>query len=69
MAAELSVIWAEAIYLASLGVALYAIAISVVAHWMVVHIEEPELRERFGESYAEYCRSVPRWSPGLGRQR
>ncbi len=67
MAAELSVIWAEALYLAGLGVTLYAIAMTVTAHWMVVHIEEPELRERFGQSYADYCRDVPRWLPGWGR--
>ena len=69
MAAELSVIWAGALYLASLGATLYATAISVAAHVMVVHIEEPELRKRFGKSYAEYCRNVPRWLPRLGRQR
>jgi len=69
MAAELAVIWAEALYLASLGVALYAIAISVCAHIMVVFVEEPELRRRFGQSYAEYCREVPRWLPRLGRRR
>ena len=69
MAAELSVIWAEALYLASLGTTLYARAISVAAHVMVVHIEEPELRRRFGESYAKYCRSVPRWLPSLDRKR
>jgi protein-S-isoprenylcysteine O-methyltransferase Ste14 len=67
MAAEVTVIWAEALYLASLGVTLYAVAISVAAQVMVVHIEEPELRKRFGQSYAEYCRSVPRWLPRLGR--
>ncbi|MBW2388592.1 MAG: isoprenylcysteine carboxylmethyltransferase family protein [Deltaproteobacteria bacterium] len=69
MAAELAVIWAEALYLAGLGVTLYAIAMTVTAHWMVVHIEEPELRERFGQSYAEYCQSVPRWLPGPGRRK
>lgn len=63
MAGELCVIWAAAMYLGSLGVALYAIVISVAAHVMVVHIEEPELLERFGQSYAEYCRNVPRWLP------
>jgi protein-S-isoprenylcysteine O-methyltransferase Ste14 len=66
MAAELSVIWAVALYLASLGAVLYALAISVAAHLAVLHIEEPELRERFGQSYAEYCRRVPRWLPRLG---
>jgi len=65
MAAELAVIWAEAIYLASLGTTLYALLISVAAHLLVVHVEEPELRERFGQSYEDYCRSVPRWLPRL----
>lgn len=67
MAGELLVIWAIALFLASLGTALYAAAISVVAHWMVVQIEEPELRERFGESYVEYCRHTPRWLPRIRR--
>jgi protein-S-isoprenylcysteine O-methyltransferase Ste14 len=67
MAAELLVIWGIALYIASWGVALYAIAISVAAHVMVVYIEEPELRQRFGESYEEYCRNVPRWFPGRGK--
>ncbi len=69
MAAELLVIWAEALYIASLGVALYAITMTVAAHVMVVVVEEPELRRRFGQSYAEYCRNVPRWFPSLGGRR
>ena len=69
MAGELLVIWAEALYLASLGVMLYALAISVGAHLLVVHVEEPELRRRFGPSYEEYCRRVPRWLPRFGRQK
>ncbi len=69
MAAELLVIWAEVLYLSSWGVMLYAIAITIAAHVMVVHIEEPELRKRFGESYEEYCRNVPRWLPSLRLQR
>lgn len=31
--------------------------------------EEPELRRRFGESYAEYCRDTPRWLPKFHRPR
>jgi protein-S-isoprenylcysteine O-methyltransferase Ste14 len=68
MAAELVVIWAEAIYFASLGVLVYASAISLTAHLMVVYVEEPELHERFGASYDAYCRRVPRWLPRLGRR-
>jgi len=63
MAAELAVIWAGALYLSSLGITLYAILITIAAHMSVVLVEEPELRKRFGESYAEYLRDVPRWLP------
>jgi protein-S-isoprenylcysteine O-methyltransferase Ste14 len=69
MSAELSVIWAEALYFASLGILVYAAVISLTGHLLVVYIEEPELRERFGESYEAYCRRVPRWLPRLTRRR
>jgi protein-S-isoprenylcysteine O-methyltransferase Ste14 len=63
MAAEVLVIWAETLYLSSLGVLLYAVAVSIGAHAVVRSIEEPELRKRFGALYEEYCRLVPRWVP------
>ena len=34
-------------------------------HLRVVHYEEPALRRKFGESYEQYCNSVPRWVPGV----
>jgi protein-S-isoprenylcysteine O-methyltransferase Ste14 len=63
MAAELAIIWGEALYLASLGPVLYALLISLLAHVLVVHVEEPELARRFGRDYAAYRRRVPRWLP------
>ena len=35
----------------------------VYFHVAVVHVEEPELRRRFGSKYDEYCARVPRWLP------
>lgn len=64
MAAEIAVIWGEALYFASLGLLLYAAAIAAAAHVLVVRVEEPELRERFGETYESYRDRVPRWLPG-----
>jgi len=65
IAAELMVIWGEALHFASAGLFVYAVLISLAAHLAVVRVEEPELRERFGESYAAYLESVPRWIPRL----
>jgi protein-S-isoprenylcysteine O-methyltransferase Ste14 len=66
MAAEILVIWAEALHFSSLGIFLYAALATLAGHLSVVYIEEPELRERFGEHYETYCRRVPRWFPCLG---
>lgn len=68
MAAELAVIWGEALYLTSVGAIAYATLMTIGAHLLVVYVEEPELRRRFGQSYAEYCQKVPRWLPRLGRR-
>ena len=65
MAAEVLVIWGEALYFSSLGVVLYAVAVTVGAHAAVRYVEEPELRKRFGTRYEEYCRLVPRWVPRI----
>lgn len=67
IAAELMVIWGGALWFGSIGVVGYAVLITFYAHWVVVRVEEPELRERFGEEYESYSQSVPRWIPRLRR--
>jgi protein-S-isoprenylcysteine O-methyltransferase Ste14 len=47
---------------------IYAIAAAAGFHLYVLLLEEPRLRKRFGESYDEYCRTVPRWGFKLSRQ-
>jgi protein-S-isoprenylcysteine O-methyltransferase Ste14 len=69
MTAELAVVWAEVLHFASAGILIYASLLSLGAHLMVVRVEEPELRERFGELYDEYCRRVPRWIPRASERR
>jgi protein-S-isoprenylcysteine O-methyltransferase Ste14 len=61
------------IYLGFLGSALianYLVLYLIVALWLpgiyiIVLIEEKELRDRFGPAYDDYCRRVPRFVPGL----
>lgn len=59
-------IWGEALWFSSLGFISYAVLMTFYARWVVVRVEEPELRERFGAAYESYCERVPRWVPRLG---
>ncbi|UCC71505.1 MAG: isoprenylcysteine carboxylmethyltransferase family protein [Gemmatimonadota bacterium] len=44
--------------------AVYIVAVAVVpALYLVVVLEEKELRDRFGEEYVRYCERVPRFIP------
>lgn len=45
-----------------------AIAISVPVIYLIVLLEERELRARFGAEYADYCRDVPRFVPRIDRR-
>jgi protein-S-isoprenylcysteine O-methyltransferase Ste14 len=54
---------------ASLGVVLYGIAVTVAGHMVVIYVEEPELHKRFGQSYEIYSQNVPRWFPRLHSKR
>jgi protein-S-isoprenylcysteine O-methyltransferase Ste14 len=53
----------EAVFFGSPGIATLFVLGLPLAQWQVVCIEEPRLRARFGDSYIEYCRTVPRWLP------
>jgi protein-S-isoprenylcysteine O-methyltransferase Ste14 len=41
----------------------YATLAFIGVHFFVVLYEEPTLKRRFGASYEEYLKSVPRWVP------
>jgi protein-S-isoprenylcysteine O-methyltransferase Ste14 len=56
---------AEAMVLVSLPHALWALAALIVNLVYIPLVEEPGLRARFGPSYDEYCRHVPRIVPRL----
>ncbi len=44
------------------GLFIYTALFALVFHVFVVFYEEPILRSRFGASYIDYCRKVPRWN-------
>lgn len=47
----------------------YTALVATLFHSVVVLWEEPGLERRFGESYVQYRRAVPRWLPRPGRAR
>lgn len=53
----------EAIYFGSLGMFALLIVGCYFAQFQVTKIEEPRLRERFGDTYIDYCNRVSRWIP------
>lgn len=42
---------------------LYALISLIGVHLFIIAFEEPNLKRKFGASYEEYCRRVPRWIP------
>ena len=57
----------ETLFFRSVSVAIYAAVLLVGIHLLVVLYEEPILRQRYHESYDEYCKRVPRWIPRIRR--
>lgn len=53
----------EAVFFGSPGILTLFILGIPLAQLQVIRIEEPRLRQRFGQSYIDYCRTVPRWLP------
>jgi protein-S-isoprenylcysteine O-methyltransferase Ste14 len=64
----LSVIAGEGIIFKSSAIGKYWLVVAIFFHLFVLLYEEPTLREKFGESYREYCRQVPRWISPIRRR-
>jgi protein-S-isoprenylcysteine O-methyltransferase Ste14 len=57
----LSIILGQAVTPPSLPLLFYAGVLFVTFHLFVVLYEEPKLTKMFGETYRNYCHTVPRW--------
>ena len=58
-----ALIFGQAVLFASWGVAIYGVIIAAAFVTFVRLYEEPTLRQTYGEEYAAYCASTPRWVP------
>ncbi len=59
----LLVIVGEALLRRSWQTIEYASVVAAAFAGLVVSLEEPLLRSRFGAAYSDYCAQVPRWMP------
>ncbi|MBU0465788.1 MAG: isoprenylcysteine carboxylmethyltransferase family protein [Proteobacteria bacterium] len=57
------ILFGEAVLFMSAVLLVYSLLWLLVLNLIVVFIEEPSLRRRFGDSYDDYVESVPRWIP------
>jgi protein-S-isoprenylcysteine O-methyltransferase Ste14 len=64
----LLIVGGEAWLFLSADLLLYAAALALAFHLIVVGYEEPRLRARFGEQYESYTRAVSRWVPRRPRR-
>lgn len=64
--ALLMILMGEAWAFSSGTLAIYAAGFFVVANLFITFYEEPALVRKFGASYADYMREVPRWMPKIG---
>ena len=62
-----ALIFGQAILFGSWGLVLYGSVVVVAFDTFVRLYEEPTLREAYGERYAAYCATTPRWIPRLRR--
>lgn len=58
----------EAVLFGSWRLALWALTFMLFNHVYFQLIEEPGLERRFGESYLDYKRAVPRWIPRIRKR-
>jgi protein-S-isoprenylcysteine O-methyltransferase Ste14 len=58
-----AIVLSQALWLPTIWLALYALAVCAGLHARVFMVEEAELARRFGNQFNEYHERVPRWLP------
>jgi len=53
----------ETLFLNSITILNWAILFFLINNIYFLLLEEPDLSKRFGDQYAKYKKSVPRWIP------
>jgi protein-S-isoprenylcysteine O-methyltransferase Ste14 len=57
------ILFGESLLYESSEVLLYSFVFFILFNLLVILVEEPLLRKKFGKQYELYCKEVPRWIP------
>ncbi len=63
--AALAIILGEALIIGVPLLFVFVLASAAGFHFYVVYVEEPKLKNRFGQDYGDYLKRVPRWFPKI----
>ncbi|MGE5777205.1 MAG: methyltransferase family protein, partial [Chloroflexota bacterium] len=59
----LAIVLGHFLWFGTIGLIIYAVFVWLCFHLFITLYEEPTLKKKFGASYEEYLRKVPRWIP------
>lgn len=57
----LMIVFGQSILLESKSILIYTGILAVLFHLVVVFLEEPHLKKKYGEEYERYLKNTPRW--------
>ena len=56
-----NIVMGEAFFFESKAIFIYAVLLMMLFHLVVVLLEEPHLKKKYGAKYEAYLKQVPRW--------
>lgn len=63
-----AIVLGEAMFLGAALLFAYTVVFILITHIYVIYFEEQDLKKRFGSSYDEYTKQVPRWMPKINNK-
>ncbi len=57
----LFVLLGESLFFNSVGILIWTVIFLLISIFLIIKIEEPSLRDKFGNDYDEYFHRTPRW--------
>ncbi|WP_430106885.1 methyltransferase family protein [Priestia endophytica] len=57
----LAILLGEGLFFKSIGILIWTVIFLIISTFLIIKIEEPSLRQKFGKEYDDYFHRTPRW--------